>query len=365
MKIAFLSDWMRRGAGVSVATVNLADALATAGHEVTLCGPRAIDAEAVLERSAAFACAPLPPLGRHPVARAHAVLALRRRIERTRADVYVPVTFPFERLIGWIDGPTVLYDHGSIPAAGAPLPLAVALLYVQASTRSARARATGVITISRWLAQQVRRARRAGAIAVVPNGIDHIRTLTSQPPQAASARRWLGLPPSGCVVLTVGRCGPDARYKNVHGLAHALARRGFFARGGTLAAVGPAGDTDRRWLSRRGVTPLGMVDSAGLAAAYAAADVHVSASRWEGFNLPLLEAQYLGVPVLALDSCAHPEVVHQRAALVPDLEALADAVMGFQRPSELERTAAAVFAQSFVWRRAAERFTTVLEQMTS
>jgi glycosyltransferase involved in cell wall biosynthesis len=37
-------------------------------------------------------------------------------------------------------------------------------------------------------------------------------------------------------------------------------------------------------------------------------DVFVSPSLWEGFNLPLIEAQTLGVPSLAFDTGAHPEV---------------------------------------------------------
>lgn len=37
-------------------------------------------------------------------------------------------------------------------------------------------------------------------------------------------------------------------------------------------------------------------------------DLFFSPSLWEGFNLPLIEAQYLGTPAMALSICAHPEV---------------------------------------------------------
>src|SRR4051812_1538516 len=169
MRITFLSDWMRRGAGVSVALANLAEALAAGGHEVTLCGSDAAGVEAVLGRPAPFECTPLPPLGRGAAARARAVMALRPAIERTRADVYVPVTFPFERLAGRLAAPTVLYDHGAIPAAGAPPAVAAALLRVQASTRRARRRAAGVVTVSHWLAPQIAAPRPARARAGRPH----------------------------------------------------------------------------------------------------------------------------------------------------------------------------------------------------
>src|SRR3954462_6066194 len=154
MRITFLSDWMRRGAGVSVALANLAEALAAGGHEVTLCGSDAAGGEAVLGRPAPFECPPLPPLGRGAAARARAVMALRPAIERTRADVYVPVTFPFERLAGRRGARTGPYAPGAIPAGGAPPAVAAALLRVQASTRRARRRAAGVVTVSHWLARE-------------------------------------------------------------------------------------------------------------------------------------------------------------------------------------------------------------------
>jgi len=42
---------------------------------------------------------------------------------------------------------------------------------------------------------------------------------------------------------------------------------------------------------------------------YAACDVFVSTSQWEGFNLPLAEAQANGKPVIAYQIGAHKEVV--------------------------------------------------------
>src|SRR3989338_6807334 len=42
---------------------------------------------------------------------------------------------------------------------------------------------------------------------------------------------------------------------------------------------------------------------------YAACDVYVTASLWEGFNLPAAEAQACGKPVVAFNIGSHPEVV--------------------------------------------------------
>lgn len=42
---------------------------------------------------------------------------------------------------------------------------------------------------------------------------------------------------------------------------------------------------------------------------YAACDLYVTASLWEGFNLPIAEAQACGKKVVAFNVCSHPEVV--------------------------------------------------------
>jgi len=64
---------------------------------------------------------------------------------------------------------------------------------------------------------------------------------------------------------------------------------------------------------------------------YAGCDVYATASLWEGFNLPLAEAQACGKPVVAFDIGAHSEVVSvpENGFLVPaaDVPALAKAVI--------------------------------------
>lgn len=61
---------------------------------------------------------------------------------------------------------------------------------------------------------------------------------------------------------------------------------------------------------------------------YAACDLYVTASLWEGFNLPVAEAQACGKKVVAFDVCSHPEVV-KNGILVKkdDKDAFADAII--------------------------------------
>ena len=53
----------------------------------------------------------------------------------------------------------------------------------------------------------------------------------------------------------------------------------------------------------------GFVPDENLPYYYAACDVYVTASLWEGFNLPAVEAQACGKPVVAFKIGAHEEIV--------------------------------------------------------
>jgi glycosyltransferase involved in cell wall biosynthesis len=70
---------------------------------------------------------------------------------------------------------------------------------------------------------------------------------------------------------------------------------------------------------------------------YAACDVYATATLWEGFDLPLAEAQACGKPVVAFDIGPHPEVVKPAlpGKLVPvlDVEAFANAILVFLKPT--------------------------------
>lgn len=71
----------------------------------------------------------------------------------------------------------------------------------------------------------------------------------------------------------------------------------------------------------------GFVEDEDLPHYYAACDAYVTASQWEGFNLPAAEAQACGKKVVAFDIGSHPEIVKE-GVLVKNkgLKAFAEAV---------------------------------------
>jgi len=72
--------------------------------------------------------------------------------------------------------------------------------------------------------------------------------------------------------------------------------------------------------ARRSVMCLGKPNDADMLAIMSEVQLGVTMSLWEGFNLPLVEMQNLGKPVLAFNLAAHPEVVAHSWQLCRDIE---------------------------------------------
>jgi glycosyltransferase involved in cell wall biosynthesis len=147
------------------------------------------------------------------------------------------------------------------------------------------------------------------------------------PAQAGSRR--------GGVWLAVGRVAPNKALE--HSIAALAVARQHADPGATLRIVGkPATDTYEQAL-RHYVADLGLehavsfsgyATDAAVAAAYRAADVLVVTSEHEGFCVPVVEAMAAGLPVVAFDQGAVPEVLGGAGVLVTsrDPYALAEAI---------------------------------------
>ncbi len=125
--------------------------------------------------------------------------------------------------------------------------------------------------------------------------------------------------------LAVGRVSPN---KGLESTIAALAvARAHGDVGATLRIIGkPATDSYvgalHRYVAELGLTTAvrfaGHASDATVASAYAAADVLVVTSEHEGFCVPVVEAMAAGVPVVAFDRGAVPEVLGGAGVLVGD-----------------------------------------------
>ena len=112
------------------------------------------------------------------------------------------------------------------------------------------------------------------------------------------------------VLLYVGRIAP---HKGIHLLLEAFNIIQKEIPDSVLLIVGkPTFDNYFQKLKRnaeKDVIFTGFIDDKELPYYYAACDVYVTASLWEGFNLPAAEAQACGKKVVAFNLGSHPEIV--------------------------------------------------------
>ncbi len=133
-----------------------------------------------------------------------------------------------------------------------------------------------------------------------------------------------------------------------------------------LVLAGKATEQSAPWLERIGRAPLnqsvrhlGYVSPDSREALYAGARLLVQPSFEEGFGLPVLEAMTAGVPVVAANAGALPEVGGDAVLLVPptDAGAMADAVAGLLADDDLATSMVArgvARAAAYSWARTAE-----------
>ena len=193
-------------------------------------------------------------------------------------------------------------------------------------------------------------------------------------PGREESREALGLAPGAAYIITVGTI---LRRRNVSTLVRAVAR---LREKGSEVRLGVVGENrshpfeDVAALAERlgcesAVRVTGFVSDDEMARHYAAADLAVLLSEYEGFGLPALEAMSRGVPLIIADRASLNEMFAPGAIVVePEERAVVEAVSRV-----LGDTAIAVGlrergrdrAKEFSWERAAQETLAVLEKAGS
>ena len=265
-----------------------------------------------------------------------AFLRLVRLLQREQPDVvhtFLIVAGIYGRLAAFAAGvPLVLAAEQNVYARK---PRRHALMERALAARTHRVVACCEV-VGRHYQQQVGVPR--SKIAVIYNAVRFGRR--PQPTDRETARFALKLPPDAVVLGTLGRLteqkGQRLLLEAVAGLARDLPDLVLF-----LVGSGPLRDDLETEAGRLGIAD--RVRFLGLRrdrpTLYAAMDVFVLPSRWEGLSLALVEAMGAGRAVVATDVGGNPEVVRdgQNGLLVPpnDVGALADAIGRLARDRDL------------------------------
>jgi glycosyltransferase involved in cell wall biosynthesis len=378
VRFAFFTTRMLLGYGVDLTIHELARRLVEQyGHEVDVYTPTS---------DATYATAPyrireLIVYGA-PVNRALCMLELnaaialrglhrRLRAEGTRYDAVIPCTHPYYCAGAVLRRPQLFFNFGNAPLHAASLKTRLNWQWLEASEALWKPRSACVASISRFLhAQQRAGVQRRGRVLHL--GGDHYgqadpNDTETRTQRRTAARTALGLPPDGVLAGFCGRL--HKRHTAYKGTAQVLALARWLAgqeRGAQVALCGLGSPDDAAWVREHGALPLANLPPEKMPLFYDALDLYVCASTWEGFNLPIVEAAWHGLPSVAYAAGAHGE--HTTSVLVPsgELLALQQATLRLVRDgAERERRGREAWAraQQFSWDRCAVQFEALLREV--
>lgn len=219
--------------------------------------------------------------------------------------------------------------------------------------------AAGIFTMSRWLADDL----------VTSTGVagDKVHVVAPGTNNTAVAGTERVAPPNGRRLLFVGR---DFHRKGGDLVVDALAiLRRDVDPSTTLTIAGPSA-WSRPGSPPEGVTFAGSVPEAEVSRLYDTHDLFVMPSRFEAYGIVFVEALSRGLPCIARDACAMPEIIQPgvNGALVAgdEPQVLADAIAHTLDDESLRASCwehRGRVAEHFSWARAAREITDGIREL--
>jgi glycosyltransferase involved in cell wall biosynthesis len=292
-------------------------------------------------------------------------------------DVVVTGGWPFFRtseLSARLGVPSVFIDAGAVPHEAMPEGAVMVQRELRRVRASALPRFTTVLPISNFIrdSQTLPERGTAAGVRTVLLGADHLEAPMFDAPagnaaDVASLAKVKQLMAEGSqLLLSLGRFEPHG-YKNSPAVYQVFARILERAPHTKLLVLARAEDLEPPPALRHAIHPLGFVSDAALSAVMSSCVLGLAMSRWEGFNLPLAEMQWYGLPVLAFNLAAHPEVTADPWFLCGSVGEMAEKAVrllhGGLPPHILTEDRFEQFRKRFRWEDVIARYAGVIEQL--
>jgi glycosyltransferase involved in cell wall biosynthesis len=289
-------------------------------------------------------------------------------------DLVIPCTHPYYGAGAALGVPGVFFNFGNVPTTGFTWKGRLNWQWLEFSDEFLwKPRSACVLSISRFLHQQQRQEIQARGRVLHLGGDHYAWPLALDAPERVEARLKFrldyGLPPRSVVLGFCGRLHRDhPPYKGTAKLLELARRLRSVAPDAVVALCGIGSTADAQWVRDAGAVPLLNLPPGLMPQFYNALDAYVCASEWEGFNLPLVEAAWHGVPGIAYDVGAHGE--HVTSVLIPpgpaQFDDLSRAALSLVRDPVLrQRLGRQAFqrAQPFNWDNAARQFDALVREL--
>ncbi len=290
---------------------------------------------------------------------------VREAIGRARPDVIIVHTPPYFQLVAEeAKVPVIAYDHGEPSPGFFEKKEALHRRKIDKAKYEAIRKYDAHICISQFIAQNSHDVHAK----VLYSGCDHLNLSSSS---KISIHERLGIASDTFLISSLMRIGGGERfYKGydllleVHKLLQEKLKKKFCWV--LMGRVVHKGKPIVSRLQKAGIIVMPDVDELTKQLTLTQSDLFVSPSQWEGFNLPLVEAQAMGTAATAFSIGAHPEVCpfhfqscEEMAEFIISLEANRTLLTDYSK-------AAKKFVNSrFRWKDNAAQFNTVLKSLTN
>ena len=308
MKIAFITERMILGFGVDLVVDNTAQGLSKLGHDVTVF---AINIDGTFN-DRGYKVKKIPcPLVWNPLKQelfALRALPFVKNLE-SEFDVFLIETFPFYFYPMFLSKPCIIVDHGVSSGVGMDWKTKVRLGYSLITKNLLHLPfADKIITVSDYLKKSLPFYLQSKT-DFIHNGVDHYLVKKNVDLDSSKLRKSLGIKNDEKLLLYVGRLNHDKQpYKGVNDLLEIYKKVHKKNRKIKLLMVGFGDENDKKNLESKGIKVVVKAPVEMMPVIFNAADVYVTASKWEGFDLPLIEANSYKKPSVCYDIGPHKEV---------------------------------------------------------
>ena len=284
-------------------------------------------------------------------------------------DLFIIQSFPFYSLIPKLNAPVLAVDHGVISVAGLPLRRRIKFRYMEYSQNiSYFKKAEALVTVSKYLLGCLPLSLRKKA-SYIYNGADHYQTEDVTPDAVADFRNKWGVSDDDILMLYVGRLNlSNQPYKGLSDLISIYQKTHTKYKNIKLMAVGYGSKNDEEYLKNQGILAIGNASESLMPLIYNSCDIYTTASRWEGFDLPIAEAQGFGKPTISYNIGAHPEVANNERTgfVVEDSKQFREKLeIMILNPDMRERMGkeALEYSKDFTWENSVNNYDSLIKDM--
>ena len=296
-----------------------------------------------------------------------------------RPDVVVTGGWPFfsvSELCADLGVPTLFIDAGAVPHEGLTEGVVMAQRELRRLRLHALPRFTAVLPISNFIrdSQTLPDRGSTAGVRTVLLGANHLEEPMFGVPDGeamdtGSLEQVKRLVAGGSpLVISLGRFESEG-YKNSLAAYEAFSRILRSVPSAKLLLLAKTEDLHSPKALRHAVCPLGFLSDVTLGTIMSYCALGLSMSKWEGFNLPLVEMQWNRRPVLAFNLAAHPEVTADPWLLCGTIEEMTDkAVRLLQRglpPHIIAEDSFELFRRRFRWQDVIAQYAEVVEGLAN